>query len=217
MTCPALPPNVSCATTGQDGRMYAPAAERNAEALLDVMRRHAPQDGRALELASGTGQHVAQFARALPGLTWQPSDMDAERLGSIEAWRRTSACDNMHPAIMLDATAPGWGARHGGQALVLVINLLHLITKAQAQTLVSEAATALAPEGRLMIYGPFLRQGQPVSAGDRAFDAQLRTLDPDIGYKSDNDIEQQMKEAGFDHVDCIEMPANNLVFLAQMG
>ena len=197
--------------------MHAPAAERNADALLDVLQRHAPGEGRALELASGTGQHVALFARALSGLIWQPSEVDATRLASIEAWRQGGTCENLLSPIHLNATQSGWGTERKGQSLILVVNLLHLISRPEAQILISEASQALHARGKLVIYGPFLRDGSATSAGDRAFDAQLRAANPEIGYKDDNEIEQVLQESGFDRVERIEMPANNLVFVAEMG
>ena len=69
-----------------DGRWSAPAAERNQDPILAVLRRALPQAGLVLEIASGTGQHVAHFAAALPDLAWQPSEADAAFHPSIRAW-----------------------------------------------------------------------------------------------------------------------------------
>ena len=48
------------------GGLHAAATERNRDPILDVLRGVLPLTGRVLEIASGTGQHVAYFARALP-------------------------------------------------------------------------------------------------------------------------------------------------------
>ena len=66
--------------------LTAPAAERNKDPILGVLRRILHESGLVLEIASGTGQHVIHFARALPKLTWQPSDPDREMRASIAAW-----------------------------------------------------------------------------------------------------------------------------------
>src|SRR4051812_19086662 len=57
------------------GGLHAAATERNRDAILEVLRRVLPRTGLVLEIASGTGQHVAFFARELPDLRWQPSDL----------------------------------------------------------------------------------------------------------------------------------------------
>lgn len=196
-------------------RLNAPSAERNAAPLLDLLRHHGPETGRVLELASGTGQHAAIFAAALPGLDWQPSEVDPERRASIDAWATTSNADNLRPAINLDVTTPGWGAAHTGQDMILLVNLLHLISTPEAKTVIAETAKALAPKGRFILYGPFLRDGEATSQGDASFDASLRAQDPDIGYKDDFEIIDWLHEAGLDLVDVVEMPANNLALVSQ--
>ncbi len=209
----SLPRNVSVAERRPDGRLHAPAAERNAQAIIDLLVTVAPPTGRALEIASGTGQHVAQFADALPGLQWQPTEIEAERRVSIDRWAGDRP--NVRPALHLDATIPGWAADHTGQDLIVVVNLLHLITTAQARTLVREVTDALAPVGRFVIYGPFLRDGVATSEGDARFDASLRAADPAIGYKDAADVRQWLADAGMTLRDNVDMPANNLILLSE--
>ena len=42
-------------------KRYAPATERNREAILAILQEHLPDKGTILEIASGTGQHAAFF------------------------------------------------------------------------------------------------------------------------------------------------------------
>ncbi|KZY36370.1 methyltransferase [Roseovarius sp. HI0049] len=205
----------SVAETGGDARMSAPSAERNAGPIRDLLRAHAPAEGRALEIASGTGQHVLAFARAFPGLTWQPTEIAAERRASIDAWAATEGLANLRPAVALDATVPGWADDHGGQDLIVLVNLLHLISTPEAKAIISETARALAPGGRFVLYGPFLRDGEATSEGDARFDASLRASDPEVGYKDDFTTIDWLHAAGLSLVEVVEMPANNLAFVTQ--
>ncbi|MCE8538831.1 DUF938 domain-containing protein [Ruegeria pomeroyi] len=208
------PPSVASIVTQGDGaRMVAPAAERNMAVLCDLLEQVAPHQGRALELASGTGQHVSAFAERLPGLSWQPTEVDAQRRASIDAY--CEGLDNVAPVQELNATRPGWGANWAGQDLVVLINLLHLISEDEAATLIAEAAAALAPGGRLVIYGPFMRAGELTSEGDARFHAALTADDPEIGYKDDFDTMDRMQAVGLEMADVVEMPANNLALIAE--
>lgn len=195
-----------------DGRLVAPSALRNADAITALLADVAADlRGDALEIASGTGQHMAHLARALPALTWQPSDPDGPRRASIDGY--CASLDNVRPAIDLDATNAGWGAQNSGHALIFLSNLLHLISDTDAKTLLQEAARATDPGGRLVIYGPFMRDEELTSAGDAAFHAELVRQDPEIGYKDDFDVIDWAQEAGFDLREVVEMPANNLSFV----
>ncbi len=208
------PERASIAHAGEGNKMHAPAAERNASVLCDLLLRHAPRTGRALEIASGTGQHVATFARALPGLTWQPTDIDPQRLRSIDAWAAESGASNILAAQHLEASTPGWADTHGEQDLVVLINLLHLIPQTQTQALITEAIAALSLQGRFVLYGPFKRNGTFVSAGDANFHAHITDSNPALGYKNDLDVEGWLRAAGAGEIIRQEMPANNLAFIA---
>ncbi|TCM85768.1 DUF938 domain-containing protein [Rhodovulum steppense] len=210
----SLPDSASVAQPGADGRMHAPSAARNAAAICAVIAARAPQTGRALEIASGTGEHAVRIAAELPGLDWQPTEIDPARRGSIDAWAAHMGLANIRPAIALDACAPGWGGAHRGQDLIFASNILHLVSQTEAETLVREAGAALAPGGVLMIYGPFRRDEGFASAGDAAFHASLVAQDPAIGYKGVGEVADWMRAAGLYVEPPVEMPANNLTLIA---
>jgi len=210
-----LPSTASVAEAVEGAKLHAPAAARNAAALAAFLAQVAPAQGTALEIASGTGQHVSAFAAAMPRLRWHPTDIDPDRLRSIDAYVADARLDNVAPALNLDATQAGWSTDHGPKDMILLINLLHLIGENEALTLIAEAAQALASGGVLVLYGPFSRDGELTSDGDKRFDAQLRTADPAIGYKDTSDMAGWLENAGL-RVDAPhEMPANNLAFVAR--
>lgn len=209
----SVPGQASVAEETAGGKLFAPAAARNLAPLLAVVEQHAPATGRALEIASGTGQHVVGYARALPGLNWQPSDIDPSRRASIDAHVTDAEVQNVELAAALDATSSGWGGLIGPFDLILLANLLHLVSADEVRTLLGEASTALAPGGRMVIYGPFTRDGQLVSEGDRNFHAALSTHDPEIGYKDVDDITTWAAAVGLQLTKQVEMPANNLCLI----
>ncbi len=208
-------PGAASVSEPKGGKLFAPSAARNSGAICDLLADVAPTLGRALELASGTGQHAVAFAARLPGLTWQPTEADPARRTSIRAYADETNLTNVLPPVELDATAPGWGADHAGQDLIVLVNLLHLISEGEARTLIQEAAAALAPGGRFVIYGPFMRGGELISEGDHAFNAAITTHDPETGYKDDAEVIRWLQAAGLDLVQAMEMPANNLALVTE--
>ncbi len=195
-----------------DGRRHAPSALRNEGPIIDVLRTESPSSGKLLEIASGSGQHAAAGAKALPGIIWQSSDANPDNLTSINAWAAHDPQPNLRAGIVLDAARPGWASDWPGQDIVLIINLLHLIPEDMATAVLAESARALAPTGRLMVYGPFLRGGKATSDGDAAFDASLRAQDASIGYKDLAWVEVMFAKAAL-ALRIIDMPANNLMLI----
>lgn len=198
-----------------DGRLHSPAFARNAAPIAAVLADLAPGRGRALELASGSGEHVLLLSAQHPALIWQPSDGDPTRIASIEAWLRHQPRENVLPPLRIDAAEAGWAETLPPQDLVLVANLLHLISDAEAGRCLREMARALAPGGRVVIYGPFRQGGRLVSDSDARFDAALRAADPEIGYKAADWAMAQLAGSGLTADPAHPMPANNLILTAR--
>ncbi len=212
MTRRKLPSNASVATPEAGGKLVAPAASRNSGVLCDLLLQWAPRSGSALEIASGTGQHVSAFATVLPEVNWQPTEVDHVRRASIDAYK--TALANVSKAAHLDATTEGWHKQFAELDLVVLINLLHLISWDETKTLLTEVARALCVNGRFVLYGPFKRSGTLTSDGDQRFHDALFQQDPEIGYKNDDDIAELMEVQGLSVVERVELPANNLAFIA---
>lgn len=205
----------SLALPGEGNKLIAPSAIRNVAPICDLLADVAPDRGRALEIASGTGQHIVEYARRLPLLDWQPTELADERRVSIDAYVAEARLPNLAPALALNAADPGWASDLGSRDLIVLVNLLHLIPMADVQALIAEVGQALSPEGRFVIYGPFMRGGELTSAGDASFHASLTDSNPEIGYKDDFDIIDLLQASGMEMVDVIEMPANNLALVAK--
>ena len=210
-----LPETASVANYESDGRLNAPSAVRNSKPIVELVRKTAIKSGNALEIASGTGQHVVKLASALPYLNWQPSDVDEARIKSIRCWSDDQNLKNLKPPCLLDATTEGWAVEHHGQDLILLVNLLHLISTKETKILVKEMSKALASNGLSIIYGPFMRSGKLISKSDMEFHHSLINTDPDLGYKNDVDMLNLFGEEGLVHLSTEKMPANNLAFILQ--
>ena len=196
---------------------YSPAAERNLSPILQKLQALLPATGRALEVASGTGQHVAGFAAALPGWTWQPSDHDPANLDSIRAWTAQAGVFNVLDPVQLDVRAAHWpGVAPAGSApwdLVYCANLLHIAPWECCAGLMQGAACSLAPHGLLVTYGPYLEDGVPTAPGNLAFDASLRERNPAWGLRRLIDVAQQARLAGLELSGRHSLPANNLLLV----
>jgi SAM-dependent methyltransferase len=192
-----------------DFRLYSPSAARNRDPILEVLRAHLGVSETVLEIASGTGEHVAHFAAALPELRWQPSDPLPEHRASINAW--AAGLTNVLPALPLDAVSIDWAIPRVDA--VLCINMIHIAPWAAAEGLFAGAARILAPGGLLALYGPFRRAGVPMEPGNAAFDADLRSRDPNWGLREIETVAELAAVNGFGPPAITPMPANNTMLL----
>lgn len=190
---------------------FSPAAERNRAPILDVLRRVLPQRATVLEIASGTGQHAEHFAASEPGWTWQPSDATADALPAIAA--RCGGLPNVRPPLVLDVLAQPWAAALGRFDALFCANMLHISPEATTAALVRAAVDHLVPTGRLVVYGPFIVDGEPTSPGNLAFDADLRARDPAWGLRRLGDLIATAHAAGLALAQRVDMPANNLTLV----
>lgn len=192
-----------------DARRYAPSAARNREPISCVLKEHLPAGGLLLEIASGSGEHVVYFAQKFgKELTFQPSDPDGDARASIDEWAAALHMDNVLPAIALDAAAKTWPEMRAD--MVVCINMIHIAPWAAAVGLMRGAASVLWPGCKLFLYGPYRRGGQHTSPGNEAFDADLRSRNPEWGVRDLETVTALAREHGFSEPVIVPMPANNL-------
>lgn len=192
--------------------MSAPSVLRNRDAILAVLRLNLPAAGRVLEIASGSGEHVAHFAAAIPGLQFQPSDPDPQRRASVDGW--TQGLGNVQPAIDLDVTS-SWPAIHVDA--IICINMIHIAPWAAAEGLFAGAARALGPNGRLILYGPFKIDGVHTAPSNADFDADLRARNAAWGVRELADVSALAARFGFTLPVRVAMPANNVCLIFRLG
>lgn len=194
---------------GPDVRKHAPATLRNRDAILIELRDLLPASGTVLEVASGSGEHVAYFAPLFPALTWQPSDPDAAALASIAAW--TDGMANVRPAVMIDAAAAEWPVDRADA--IFCANMVHIAPWDAALGLMAGAGRVLGTGAPLILYGPFLREGVETAASNVAFDRSLKERDPRWGLRSVAVVADAAAAKGLALTAEIEMPANNLMLV----
>ncbi len=192
---------------------FSPSAERNKQPILEVLRNVLPQSGRALEIASGTGQHVVWFAKHLPHWTWQPTDVHRGALYNVEVRVDAADLDNIYAPVQLDVRAPQWFDSDTQFELVLCINMLHIAPWESCAALMQGCARHLAPGGLLVTYGPYFEDDVTAAPTNIAFDQSLREHDSSWGIRRREDVEAQAAAAGLHLQARHAMAANNLVLV----
>lgn len=213
---------------------FSPAAERNRDAILAVLSGWLTPQAAVLEVASGTGQHAEHFCGARPGWHWQPTEAEPAALPAIAA--RCAPHPGVAAPLLLDVLAPDigtdtgtdtgtgtgtgtvvWPRRPGSWDAVFCANLIHIAPWPVAPALLRGAARVLAPGGCLVLYGPYRVDGEPLSPGNQAFDADLRQRHPAWGLRRLADVQQAAQATGLVFIERVDMPANNLMLRWRLG
>jgi SAM-dependent methyltransferase len=195
---------------------YSPSADRNKHPILEVLQKRLPETGTALEIASGTGQHVQWFAKHLPGWTWQPTEVQRGALYNIEAVVEAAELDNVREALQLDVRSAPWFADAPEAPrfdLILCINMLHIAPWDACPALMRGAAQYLAPGGVLVTYGPYFEHGVAPTASNQEFDQSLRAHDASWGIRQLQDVEHEAALAGLRLAERHALPAHNLLLV----
>lgn len=197
-----------------DARQISPSVARNRDAILEVLRGVLALDARVLEIASGSGEHVVHFARAMPQASWFPSDPDAAARASIVAWIASEGLRNIAPPRAIDASAAAWGVEDEPPfGAVLAINVIHISPWPATLGLMAGAARVLREGGVLITYGAYMRDGAHTAASNEAFDAWLKQRDPAFGVRDMGDVDAAARACGLHLRDIVAMPANNFMLV----
>ena len=191
------------------------ACLRNQAPIADALKKLLPNPAQLLEIGSGTGQHAVFCAKALPHISWQPSDL-AQHHEGMKLWITEAGLDNVLAPLVLDVDQV-WPDFDTTQKIdhVFTANTVHYIAHESVVNMFTGISRLLAAGGLFMMYGPVNINGEYTSEGNVRLDEWLKTcVNPLAGIKDLADIERLAKDQGLALIDNLEMPANNrlLVF-----
>ncbi|MBN8748033.1 Uncharacterised protein [Xylophilus ampelinus] len=189
----------------------SPASERNKVPILAELLQRLPATGQALEVAAGTGQHAAHFAAALPGWQWLPTEPETSMHAAIAA--RCAGLPNVAAPVVLDVRDADWRVPSDWLDLVYVANMVHISPWEATEGLMRGAGQVLRPGGRLMVYGPFVVEGEALAPSNAAFDADLRRRNAAWGLRALGAVAACADAAGLSLAERVAMPANNLLLV----
>ncbi len=206
-----------------DARQYAPATQRNRDAILEVLHQVLPPTGTVLEVSSGSGEHAVYFAPQLQPRYWLPSDPNPVAQASIASWREHQPSAHLLEPIPLNAEDPSWWVEQtpngGGLAEPIVaianINMIHIAPWSACLGLLAGAGRILLPGGVLYMYGPYKQKGEHTSDSNAAFDQGLRSQNPAWGIRNLEDVIEAAQAQQLQFQKTVSMPANNLSVIFQ--
>ena len=191
---------------------FSQACENNKQPILNILSRAFETQKHVLEIGSGSGQHAVFFAKNLPFITWQTSDLAINHEG-INLWIDDFPTANIRRPLTLDLSKV--------QSLdvnidaVFSANTLHIISWPLVKAFFNLVDSQLSPKGLLCIYGPFNYQGKYTSASNANFDLWLKARDAHSGIRDFEAICQLAEKARLSLMEDIAMPANNHILIFQ--
>lgn len=202
-----------------NGRLFSPSAGRNLEPIMDAFTEFGLTSGRVLELGSGTGQHAAHLVDAHDGLVWVASDRDEASLQSCQAWSDHFGHGDRMTVRSIDLLAGGLLEDVDALDVIYSSNVIHIAPIDVLNAMLELSKDKLREGGRFVFYGPFSREGQHNSDGNRNFDVSLKTRDPSWGVRDlEHDVVPRAKIVGLKLRHVRDMPANNyMVVFEKVG
>lgn len=197
---------------------FSQACENNKLPILEVLKRHLETGQNRqtlLEIASGTGQHAAFFAAALPFLTWQATET-SDNLEILRPRIADAELPNLPMPQALDVNGQ-WPM--GIVDAVFSANSLHIISTRSVENFFMGVGLQLRAGGLLFVYGPFKYDEQFTSESNDRFDDWLKERDPASGIRDFEWVNDLATKAGLDLLEDNPMPANNqlLVWKSRSG
>jgi hypothetical protein len=194
-------------------KFYSAPAQRNMGGITEVMKKHLIEleddnDKLVIEIGSGSGQHVANYAKQCPTFIFQPTEypghpspkagpQDLDKiLTSIQAY--TQGLDNVKAPCFADASKlcdPEHTANIcncGEVAMIVAVNVVHVSPICVMEGILKGAVQLLKPKGKVLFYGPWSIEGVISGEGNIKFQQSLKVLNPEFGIRDVTELEQYL-------------------------
>jgi cyclopropane fatty-acyl-phospholipid synthase-like methyltransferase len=191
---------------------FAESCTENQQPILEILQKEFAEISRVLEIGSGTGQHAVFFARALPHLIWQTSDV-VEHHPGINAWISDEDLDNTLVPLPLNVETDTWPEREFDG--VFSANTVHIMGWVEVEKMFAGIGQVLLPGGHFCLYGPFNYVDQFTSDSIARFEVWLKNRDPKSGIRDVADLNELAEKSGLELTEDYEMPANNRILVWQ--
>lgn len=195
-------------------KQTAPSADRNKDIVRDRLLEIVPEAARdLLEVSSGTGQHGAHCAPAMPHLNWWPTEFDPDRLASIAAYAADTPSGNLMSPQLLDVTTNDWPDTVQPECtdVIVNINMIHITPWSACTGLLRGAGRKLNEGGLLIFYGPFRQRDIEIAHSNEAFEVWLKSQDPAYGLRFVEDVAEEASRHQLSLSEILPVPANNLI------
>jgi cyclopropane fatty-acyl-phospholipid synthase-like methyltransferase len=186
--------------------IHSEASERNRAPILRVLAEAFRDCRSVLEIGSGTGQHAVYFARHLPHLTWQPTEL-ADGLADLAERIELEGSANLRMPITLDVRAHPWPTEP--VEAIFTANTCHIMDWDSVEHFYRGVGEVLKEQGVLCVYGPFRYRDAFTTASNADFDRYLRARDPASGIRDFEAVNRLAQAEGLALVEDHQMPANN--------
>lgn len=189
---------------------FSQACENNKDPILQVIRTVFNRPATVWEIGSGTGQHACYFARRLPHIQWQPTDLE-DRLPGMRLWLEEAQLANVNPPLALNVAEPQWPC----QAIdaLFTANTLHIMSWEKVELFFQRLSNYLIQEAPVCIYGPFNYHGTYTSDSNERFDRWLKERDPVSGIRDFEAVELLARQMGLTLVNDLALPTNNRLLI----
>ncbi|XP_065200087.1 methyltransferase-like 26 [Planococcus citri] len=171
--------------------------------VVEILRKYLDNDTLFVELSSGNGERIVNFAQNFPYVTFQPTEYenDPMKMANVRPQKVHYNLSNIRDPVHVDIESSsrmwfdGSIYEESVDYMFLVANLLHAAPLKVTTGIFEGAARYLKPAGYLLMYGPFKLQGKIYGDENLKLDRDLRKKNFKWGLR---EVWGELNEEAFD-------------------